>query len=403
MIRRIIFDNYKCLSDKSFLLNKMNLFTGYNGRGKSSVMQMLLMLSQSLRKEDVNSLERLHLNGEFVQLGDFDELLTATDRYDLSVTLCLEENQTEHIVELKYEIGEDDKVGVLSACKIDGSDFFDVTGKMTDTEGDNVSANRSLKRLPQYLYRQFWSQNVHYVSANRLGPVRFVERREVPEIHTVGANGSLTINTLSTYCDEIDKCMNVHDGDMESYSLLESTAQWLDYIMTGGSVSVEGAEKQGDDKSHKSPILKLGFSINDSSNYQSYNVGFGYSYVLSIIVTALIAREGNMVVVENPEAHLHPEAQVRLTYLLSKLSSRGVQVFVESHSEHVVNAIRLATLKKEYLITNDDVSIFFFDQNFTKIDLKIEKTGRINNWPERFFDQYQRELAEIMTLGARVQ
>ena len=76
-------------------------------------------------------------------------------------------------------------------------------------------------------------------------------------------------------------------------------------------------------------------------------------------------------------------------------------MFVETHSEHVINGIRLAALKNEYKIQNDDIRIFFFDRNFDKIDLIIEKTGRIPNWPERFFDQYQHELAEIIKLGAQ--
>lgn len=402
MVSSLHFDNYKCLSGSTFCLNKLNLFTGYNGRGKSSVVQMLLMLSQSLRKDDVNSMDRLHLNGDFVQLGDFVELLAAANRYDLGVTIGMTDGSILHEVELNYSLGNDDKVGELSSCMIDGIDYFDVTGMANGVDGETKSQNRSLRHLPQYIYQQFWSQNVHYVSANRQGPVRFVERREVPEVHTVGADGALTINTLSTYADEIDVRMNVKHGDSSSYRLPESTRQWLDYIMTGGAVVVDDSEKIHGSASRKSPILKLEFSFNGSEHFQSYNVGFGYSYVLPIIVTALIAREGNMVVVENPEAHLHPEAQVRLTYLLTKLAARGVQVFVESHSEHVINAIRLAVLKDEYSITNKDISIFFFDDDYSKRDLFVEKNGRINNWPEHFFDQYQRELAEIMTLGAQV-
>ena len=79
MIERIGFKNFKCLSGKFFNLSKLNIFTGYNGRGKSSVMQALLMLSQSVRKNDMNSIAHLHVNGDFVKLGDFDELLSNTD------------------------------------------------------------------------------------------------------------------------------------------------------------------------------------------------------------------------------------------------------------------------------------------------------------------------------------
>ena len=107
-------------------------------------------------------------------------------------------------------------------------------------------------------------------------------------------------------------------------------------------------------------------------------------------------------IVENPEAHLHPEAQFRLTQLLAKLASRGVQVFVETHSEHVVNAVRLAVIEDAYAITNNQVSLFFFDSDYSKRDLYIEKNGRINDWPSRFFDQYQWELAEILKKGSLV-
>lgn len=148
--------------------------------------------------------------------------------------------------------------------------------------------------------------------------------------------------------------------------------------------------------------LEFQFQSKDSTrSFQSYNVGFGYSYVLSIIVTALIAKKGNIVIIENPEAHLHPQAQKHIAYMLAKLASRGVQVFIETHSEHIVNAFRLAALKNEYKLSNDDMSIFFFDSDYKIQLLHIEPSGRIPNWPKGFFDQYQQELAEIMTLGAK--
>ena len=197
--------------------------------------------------------------------------------------------------------------------------------------------------------------------------------------------------------------MNVYPDDTNEYDLNTSVTHWLNEIMHGGSVQVEGnARRIGKDQTNnkKSAILKLDFDVkNDGNLYSSYNVGFGYSYVLAIIVTALIAKKNDVVIIENPEAHLHPEAQTRWTFLLSRLGAMGVQVFVETHSEHVINGFRLASLKNEYKLSSEDVRIFFFDYDFKKIDLILEKTGRIPNWPKRFFDQYQAELAEIIRLG----
>ena len=75
MPRSIQLGNFKCIPDKQFDLNRINIFTGYNGRGKSSLLQAIMILSQSIKKDKLNSLEKIHLNGDFVSLGDFDEVL----------------------------------------------------------------------------------------------------------------------------------------------------------------------------------------------------------------------------------------------------------------------------------------------------------------------------------------
>lgn len=405
MLKRIGFDNFKCLSGKNFNLSKVNVFTGYNGRGKSSVMQAILMLSQSVRKDDLNSFAHLHVNGDLVKLGDFDELLFNTDKLYFDVSMILS-NTKDHEIVLGYDMDNDYKVGILKKCEIDGENFFDTASSMPSSNSDsNKSDIGDLRQLPVYLYNHFWSQNLHYVSANRQGPVKFVERDEVPEYFRVGADGSRTINTLSSYRDKVDKRMNINLDDDNSYDLMTAATKWIDNIMNGGSLNVSGNAIHTNDglgNIKKSTILSLGFGVKEDGNiYPSYHVGFGYSYILSIVVTALIAKEGDIVIVENPEAHLHPEAQTRLTFMLAKLGARGVQVFIETHSEHVINGIRLAALKEEYALDNEDVRIFFFDKDFQKKDLIIEKNGKILNWPERFFDQYQKELSEIIRLGAQ--
>lgn len=402
MLEYISFKNYKCLSGKPFALKNLNIFTGYNGRGKSSVIQAILMLSQSVKQADANGLQQLHVNGQFVKLGDFDELLYDDEDWSLEFIMKMHDAKRElKDVVLGYEMSANDfKVGTLHTCMIGGEDYFALPSAFE--QETTVTKGRMLQQLPHYLNELFDPKNVHYVSANRMGPVSFVERKETPEYHSVGANGDMTINTLYTYKELVEPIMNVKPDDGTAYALPEAAAQWIDYIMSGdkGAVAVDdGTDKNTGKK--RSSVLRLDFVQKDRS-YHAYNVGFGYSYILSIVVTALIAKAGNIVIVENPEAHLHPEAQLRLTELLAKLASRDVQVFIETHSEHVMNAIRLAVLKEEFDIRNDQVSVFFFDNDYSKRDLFIERSGRINDWPSRFFDQYQRELAEILQRGAKI-
>ena len=396
MIEQIELENFKCVPRIPFLLKRINLFTGYNGRGKSSVLQSLLMMSQSVKKDQLNSLERLHLNGMLIELGDFDEILTDDRQNNFNINLSLKNNDKVHELNFGYQLSDDDiKVGELCKCIIDDDDYFDTVG---GNEQQETGQSSLIKQFPSYINSTLGMSNVHYVSADRLGPVKFVEKMEIPEYHRVGKKGSLTINTLSTCKEKIPAGMVPFPTDRQEYSLQEAASQWIDYIMNGGSVTVNGNKGK-----ERTSTLSIEFQFKqnpDGRGFQSYNVGFGYSYVLPIVVTALIAQKGNIVIVENPEAHLHPQAQARIAFMLAKLAARDVQVFVETHSEHIVNAFRLAALKAEYEVSNEDMNIFFFDTDYSVKTLHIEPTGRIPDWPKGFFDQYQKELAEIMTLGA---
>jgi predicted ATPase len=87
--------------------------------------------------------------------------------------------------------------------------------------------------------------------------------------------------------------------------------------------------------------------------------------------------------------------------MLARLASNGVQVYVETHSEHILNGFRLAALKEDYDISSDDLRIYFFDKDFTVEALTVEKNGKIRNWPDGFFDQINKELAAILTIGTK--
>lgn len=391
MIWNINFSNFKALDGRSFALRHINIFSGYNGRGKSSVMQGILMLTQSLR--DTGSLAKLHLNGSQVMLGDYKELLADLDNPDVAFEYLLDDQLVQK-VELKYGPTDDYMVGLIKALRVNDVDFFDTAGKAGDEIKDKRAVKELLRPLPQSLYNQF--ANVHYISADRIGPVRFVERKEIPDFHSVGTRGDFTVNTISTYSEMIPAVMNVRVDDKTEHSLKQCVTEWVDYIMDDGRVAIIGEEHETN-----SSVLSLGFAFKDNQRvYNSYNVGFGYSYILSVVVATLIAKKGSTLMVENPEAHLHPEAQIRLTLLLSKLAERGVQVFIETHSEHIVNGFRINVLEDKCSLANDQLAIFFFDRDFSIKQLEVSPNGRIQNWPKHFFDQFEEEMVKILSLGA---
>jgi predicted ATPase len=128
-----------------------------------------------------------------------------------------------------------------------------------------------------------------------------------------------------------------------------------------------------------------------------YNFGFGVSYVLPIIVNGLAAEPGSTMIVENPEAHLHPKGQSRIGQFLSQVAVSGVQVVVETHSEHVVNGIRVNSLRSK--LSPDDICLNYFtpDPDPAKHVRQIELNDRmdITDWPEGFFDQEEIDLREL--------
>ena len=248
---------------------------------------------------------------------------------------------------------------------------------MNDVQNSSNKGRKDLFKTPPTALTNLF-QNIYYVSANRQGPVKYEDRQEVPEFLNVGAYGDRTINTMVAYKELIKENMNVPGQDGE-HKLSELVNLWVEYIMNGGGLEVENDNAEG---KHNS-VLTVDFKFKDfPRTFNSYNVGFGYSYILSIVVTALIAKPGSIVIVENPEAHLHPEAQLRLTELLSKLSANGVQVFIETHSEHILNGFRITTLKDEFDINTSDISIYFFDRDFSIKHLKVLPNGKIPNWPK---------------------
>jgi predicted ATPase len=185
----------------------------------------------------------------------------------------------------------------------------------------------------------------------------------------------------------------IHDRIMyrgnDAASILQQTIEWLAYILDGTKVDIKGLDKES------SVLYMLLNNRNNSYSYKPINVGFGYSYILPLIVTGLIAKTGETIIIENPEAHLHPKAQSRITEFFTKVASCGVQVFIESHSEHILNGLRVCALSPEIEIKTKDISIHYFNESFVSEKLEMDENAKIQNWPLGFFDQQENDLAEI--------
>lgn len=108
------------------------------------------------------------------------------------------------------------------------------------------------------------------------------------------------------------------------------------------------------------------------------------------MIAILSANKDAIIIVENPEAHIHPKGQAVLMALISKAVTNGVQVIIESHSDHIINGALVAVNKK--IITRDSLSIYYFEREehghtALSYQLLVSDTGRISHPPKGFFDQ----------------
>ena len=380
MIEELQLKNFKCFRDsETFEFSKLNLLTGINGRGKSSLLQAITLLSQSAWKNIF--LDKLIFNDDLVELGNFDDIKNSdTPRnenieFNFKFQFLHAESETMNI---EFKENFDDPLQ---------ADFAKL--KLPTTLGImQINAGERNKRSEVLIFSEK-IKKTHFVSADRLGPVKYVDKVNLPKFLHVGARGEHTINILANSIknsESIDP--RLYRGE-DADSVLQQTEEWLGYILEGASIKIKGLERES------SVLYMLLNNKSASYSYKPANVGFGYSYILPLIVTGLIAKPGETIIVENPEAHLHPRAQSKIAEFFALVAACGVQVFIESHSEHILNGLRVSVINPNTEINHTDLAIHYFNESFEAYKLQINEKGKIANWPKGFFDQQEIDIADM--------
>ncbi len=371
MINEIQLQNYKCFKNLTLELSNLNVLAGINSMGKSSIIQALLLLRQSYAN---NSLKKgLHLNGEYIQIGTGKDLMNRLSGEDF-VSFYIKTNNEEACFSYNYN---------------DNSDYL-----LLDDERSQIPDN-FIKNM------NLFSKSFSYVSASRIGPQRYYQSSyyDIKENNQVGIKGELFADYLAIRAEiEEEKIANnfIMHENTKSEKLIEQVNAWLSEISPGITLTSKIDNETG--------IVSLQY-VFSSEQYSPINVGFGLSYVAPIVVALLKAKKDDLVIIENPEAHLHPRGQRKIGELISRAAAGGVQVIVETHSDHLLNGIRLSVKEKKINRNITRLNYFYREEKedktfgkyyeYKKTSPQILDNGNLSNWPDGFFDEWDKALMEL--------
>ncbi|WP_119582556.1 AAA family ATPase [Streptomyces europaeiscabiei] len=393
MIDRLTLTNFKAFQHADLELGPLTLLTGLNSSGKSSVLQALAMLHQSYTAGDLDRAGEAAregqlkvgtvpgngflLNGELVGLGTGRDVLHENFTGDEpEITLAVSEGAYRYSWTVAYE--PEQNLLPLSAVDLP-----------LISEGANPPLGDAAV-IPGYFTAGF-----QYLHADRISPAEFYPRDHHTAIGRgfLGVRGEHTVNFLRHHATDNE----VPEGPLRHRStaakgLLAQAAAWIGELCPGVDIRADAID--GTDVVR----LSYGFSGPNGTRRRPTNVGFGLTYALPIVVACLTARPGSLVLLENPEAHLHPQGQTRMAGLAAAAAAQGAQLVVETHSDHVLNGVRLAV--KRGVLAPEQAVLHYFRGNGEGADVvspSIDRDGRLDQWPEGFFDELENTLDQLLS------
>ena len=420
MLRRIGLVNFKCFERLDLPCAALNLLCGLNGMGKSSVLQALLVLRQSFRTGGL--LEgRLILGGTLTDLGVGSEVLFEGKNEALVGFVLFGDATTggaaPWVWAFEHEKAGDQLTAVTSdeverrILLADGSptawraarlpSSSDVVASDAALERIGVPVPEDGQRYPRAWVARAWrgvppfGGHVVHVPAERVGPRKSYPLAEIlARRGDFGANAEYAWNYLNDRQNAPLPNDDPRRADSAGRRLIDVVDHWLQNVSPGAHLQLRAV--------FDADSVIAGFTFDGKGDaatrrYRATNVGFGLSYVLPVVL-GLLASPGTLCLVENPEAHLHPRGQTKLAELAVRAARAGVQVFVETHSDHFIDGVRLAV--RDGLIAPDETAFHYFErQGDGRVDVSsptVDADGRLSYWPAGFFDQHEENLTRLL-------
>ena len=390
MLTRIDLRHFKCFESLKLPLGPLTLLSGPNASGKSSVLQALVVLHQTMREHEWS--RRLILNGNSVQLGTVGDVIDHVHgRRSCEIALVDDGSGSFH---WEFE-GERSEMSMELRAFYGGSISRAPWAKSTPHSVNESEPFRYL--LPRDLSMpsggNFSLTNcllgLTYLTAERLGPREHYIHDDPQLTPVVGPRGEYAVSILHSGRDtHVLDSLAIQDAPSTLFRQVEvRMARFFpDCVLAIDQVPHTNA-------------VTLGIRMSsDTDFHRPIHTGFGLTQVLPIVVAALSAKNNGLLLIENPEVHMHPAGQAMMGEFLAQVASSGVQVILETHSDHVLNGIRRAV--KNRTLPNGNVALHFFlprqekrEDGWSQVQSPIlDADGNIDSWPAGFFDQFDKDM-----------
>lgn len=349
MITQLQIEAFKCFDKESLEFRNLTILTGTNGSGKSSVIQALLQLALHSNADYSSPLSNyLSFIAEFEEAINFN---MDTDKYRLTIE------------------------GFGSALEY----VFTRQGSINAVKNPlKINSNISYSR-----------GNLVFLSADRIGP-QDTYLKNINPLDQFGIYGEYAISFLERARRDKKEVIDALIHQDEPRKFLDSQVNyWLKYIL---DTEIKTEEILGTNQ------VKASFK-NGNAFVRPKNIGSGISYLTSILIVCLSAKLGQIIIIENPEIHLHPKAQSKIGEFLAFVASNGIQIIIETHNDHLINRICYeqfkGTLRSEEVIIHYKQSIHKPFETLEIVRGNFKNANNENRFPEGFYDATIQEIFEI--------
>ena len=381
MITEIRLENFKRFREMTLKTAELTVLTGANGAGKTSVLHSLLLARQMARHPDRRHVE---LNGvDTLELGGPEEVIHREASDEVAAVEVVDSDHKRRRWSFRATSSVDMQASTAGTRRRTIS-MQTLNATVVESACDYSGALAGPP--PQFCY----------LCAERLGPrdVLSASAANVSELD-VGVRGEFVAQVLASFDRSRVRAGRIVSSSDENQitSLLHQTESWLGRIVRPTQIDAEWFPDTSVTRLRfKNPGIHAEWT-------RAPNAGFGISYALPIIVSALRAKVGGLLLVENPEAHLHPAGQSAIGGFLARVAADGVQMILETHSDHVLNGIRVAVANGTAPLRPEQVVVNFFradDEEGPALEsIELRQSGQLSAWPAGFFDQTQIDLAAL--------